>query len=125
MSLLNFVIAASDFDEHESAGVATDAKSILKTLTSADRSGPPYYESKLIIGDEKISFLARQLLAREEWKRLAYALGFLPPEVCIGRCMAMISLILFSCTVAALHRSYKTSSRPNHLIYHSQNRRHR
>ncbi|XP_039267509.2 uncharacterized protein LOC120342653 [Styela clava] len=74
------VIAASDFEENE-YGVSPSMQSILRTISSEDRSGPPYYESTLIISDERISFLARQLLAREEWKRLAYAIGFLPHEV--------------------------------------------
>ncbi|CAK8683145.1 uncharacterized protein LOC143470213 [Clavelina lepadiformis] len=45
-----------------------------------DSLPPPYEESKIIFNDDKVSFLARQLLAREEWKWFSYALGFLPDD---------------------------------------------
>nr|XP_009861214.2 uncharacterized protein LOC104266515 [Ciona intestinalis] len=54
---------------------------LLKLISeNSDVIAPPYESSKMTLSDSKISFLARQILAREEWKRLAYALGFIPEE---------------------------------------------
>lgn len=38
-------------------------------------------QKKDVLSNKAINLLARQLLAREEWKWMAYALGFLPEEV--------------------------------------------
>jgi len=56
---------------------------LLKLVSGQQHDGiePPYEQSKLVLTDNKVSFLARQILAREEWKRLAYALGFYPDDV--------------------------------------------
>jgi len=63
-------------------GDADDKSKLLLELgKSKGEERPPYPKSREIFTNNNVSFLARHLLAREEWKRLAYALGFYPDDV--------------------------------------------
>ena len=58
-----------------------ESKNKINKEKSGHSKQPPFVQSKIIFTDNNVSFLARQILAKEEWKRLAYALGFYPDDV--------------------------------------------